>query len=178
MILLLLGGLMLYLVRRNILEKNITCPLCRAQEHIEDALKDPLIKKVADVIGLTTKGVSVTTNAIVIDAIVKQANIAQGKVKAGNYEGAAKIFESLGLFDEAKELRDKARIKRNVTVDVNELIEQVRRGGLTVNYTCQACGAPLTIDSKVKAEGLRYCSYCGGVVDTDLLARTIQSAIG
>lgn len=62
--------------------------------------------------------------------------------KAGNYEGAGKIYEDLKLWHLAGKMRDKDRVQiiKHVTVDTNELIDEIRTGVLAVPYKCHSCG--------------------------------------
>lgn len=108
--------------------------------------------------------------------VVNEAHRAE---RSGRYEDAANSYEKLNLLDKARSLRERNRVStvRQVNVNINSLIDQLRTGGLTVPYRCQGCGATITIDSKVGEGGMRYCSYCGSAIDTELLARMIQQAL-
>jgi len=56
-------------------------------------------------------------------------------------------------------------------MDVNALIEQVRRGGLATSYACPACRSPIPITAASSAESLRTCGACGSTIQaTDLVA--------
>lgn len=107
--------------------------------------------------------------------------IAQAKnlESARRFEDSAKIYENLGLWKEAGTVRDKksARTVKHVTVNINDLIEKVRDGGLTIPYKCHSCGATITIDSKSNPDGLKFCSYCGSAVDPDSMLDIIKSAL-
>ena len=107
--------------------------------------------------------------------------IAQAKnfESARRYEDAAKVYEELGLWKEAGTARDKksARTVKHVTVNINDLIEKVRDGGLTIPYKCHSCGATITIDSSSNPDGLKFCSYCGSAVDPDSMLDIIKSAL-
>jgi DNA-directed RNA polymerase subunit RPC12/RpoP len=98
---------------------------------------------------------------------------------AKRYEDSAKTYESLGLWKEAGTVRDKksARTVKHVTVNINDLIEKVRDGGLTIPYKCHSCGATITIDSSSNPDGLKFCSYCGSAVDPDSMLDIIKSAL-
>jgi hypothetical protein len=98
---------------------------------------------------------------------------------AKRYEDAAKVYEELGLWKEAGTVRDKksARTVKHVTVNINDLIEKVRDGGLTIPYKCRSCGAMITIDSSSNPDGLKFCSYCGSGVDLDSMLDIIKNAL-
>ena len=98
---------------------------------------------------------------------------------AKRYEDAAKVYEELGLWKEAGAVRDKksTRTVKHVTVNINDLIEKVRDGGLTIPYKCRSCGATITIDSSSNPDGLKFCSYCGSGVDLDSMLDIIKNAL-
>lgn len=98
---------------------------------------------------------------------------------ARRYEDSAKTYESLGLWKEAGAAREKksARTVKHVTVNINDLIEKVRDGGLTIPYKCRSCGATITIDSTSNPDGLKFCSYCGSGVDLDSMLDIIKTAL-
>jgi hypothetical protein len=108
--------------------------------------------------------------------LVNEAHRAE---RSGRYDDAAMSYEKLNLLDKAKSLRERNRVStvRQVNVNINSLIEQLRMGGLTIPYRCQGCGATITIDSKTGDGGMRYCSYCGSAIDTELLGHMIQQAL-
>ena len=98
---------------------------------------------------------------------------------ARRYEDAAKSYETLGLWKEAGSVRDRksSRTVKHVTVNINDLIEKVRNGGLTIPYKCHSCGATITIDSGSNPEGLKFCAYCGSAVDTEAMLDILKSAL-
>ncbi|MDD1768320.1 MAG: zinc ribbon domain-containing protein [Methanomassiliicoccales archaeon] len=100
-----------------------------------------------------------------VDSVIVAVNME----RAGNYEEAIRSYESLGLYDEAGRVRAKGSIKKTVVVDLNELVDQLRYGGLVINYKCPSCGASITIDAKSDANGLKYCGYCGTAMDMQVL---------
>jgi DNA-directed RNA polymerase subunit RPC12/RpoP len=105
--------------------------------------------------------------------------------KAKNYEmayrmeEAAKIYEELGLWAEAGRVRKKAQetITKNLTVDVNQLLEQLREGNISTTYNCANCGADIAIDGKTDANGLRFCNFCGSAIKIQDLTEVIQKVI-
>lgn len=100
--------------------------------------------------------------------------------KAGNYESAAKIYEGHKLWHFAGKAREKARVQtvKHVTVDMNQLIEQIGTRGLAVPYKCQNCGAGITIDKNSSVSGLQFCSYCGSAYNIDDMSKIVQEALG
>jgi ribosomal protein S27AE len=60
---------------------------------------------------------------------------------------------------------------------MNDLLNKLKDGGLVVPYRCPSCGASITVDSHSKPEGLRFCSYCGSPVNTDVLVRLLEAAL-
>lgn len=99
--------------------------------------------------------------------------------KAGNYEGAAKIFEKEKLWTQAGKAREKDRVQmvRHVTVDMNHLIDQIGTKGLAVPYKCHNCGASITIDKNSSASGLKFCSYCGTANNIEDMSKIVQEAL-
>lgn len=110
------------------------------------------------------------------DAIVSHAKNLE---MARRFEDAAVCYERLGLWKEAGEVREKksSRTVKHVTVNINDLIEKVRDGGLTIPYKCHSCGATITIDSNSDPNGLKFCSYCGSAVDPDSMLDIIKNAL-
>jgi len=98
---------------------------------------------------------------------------------ARRYEDAAKVYETLGLWSEAGAARDRktSRTVKHVTVNLNDLIDKVKSGGLSVPYKCGSCGASIVIDSNSRADGLKFCSYCGSAMDTDSITNIIRDAL-
>jgi DNA-directed RNA polymerase subunit RPC12/RpoP len=98
---------------------------------------------------------------------------------ARRYEDAAKVYETLGLWAEAGAVRDKktSRTVKHVTVNLNDLIDKLKSGGLSIPYKCGSCGASIVIDSNSRADGLKFCSYCGSAMDTDSITNMIRDAL-
>jgi predicted Zn-ribbon and HTH transcriptional regulator len=99
--------------------------------------------------------------------------------RAGNFEGAAKIYEEQKLWSLAGKVREKSRVQtvKHVTVDMNQLIEQISTRGLAVPYKCQNCGASITIDKNSSASGLKFCSYCGTTYNVEDMSKIVQEAL-
>lgn len=98
---------------------------------------------------------------------------------ARRYEDAARAYESVELWQEAGRVRDKksARTVKHVTVNLNDLIERLRTGGLSVPYKCTGCGATITVGKDTNPEALKFCSYCGSAMNIETLARVLQDAL-
>jgi hypothetical protein len=99
-------------------------------------------------------------------------------LRAGRNEDAAKAFEELTLFEEAGQVRKKAlheqNTSRNVSVNMNQLLDQVRQGGLALAYKCPSCGGSIKIDKDYNP-GMKICGYCGTPLDTTVIASMISN---
>ena len=100
-------------------------------------------------------------------------------IEAEDHEAAAGIYQKLGMWKEAGEARRHAKrtVVTQVQVDVNGLIDQVRRGGLTTTYACPACHSPIQISGNTDVRALTHCQYCGSVIQStdldDFLTRVV-----
>jgi len=109
----------------------------------------------------------------------KCVSYAKNLETAKRYEDAAKIYESVELWKQAGLLRDKktSRTVKHVTVNLNDLIEKLRTGGLSIPFKCNSCGAAIVLDQNTSAEGLKFCSYCGSAIDTDSIVSILKDAL-
>jgi hypothetical protein len=98
---------------------------------------------------------------------------------AKSYEDAAKEYEKLTMWKEAGEMREKgsSRTVKHVSVDLNDLLDRVRDGGLAIPYKCRSCGADISVDGNSNVSGLRFCSYCGTATDTETLTTILKDAL-
>lgn len=105
---------------------------------------------------------------------------AQNLLTGERFEDAAKVYEGLGMWREAGEARRRGNRKTvtQVQVDVNSLIEQVRKGGLTTTYSCPACRSPIRIDSTADAGLLQHCQYCGTAIQSTDLVDFLSRVVG
>jgi len=122
---------------------------------------------------------SVNPDKVPSEAMVQDLNMARNLEKAGNYEGAAVILERYQFWEEAGRVRklDDQKIIKHITVDMNELIDQVSTKGLAIPYKCRSCGASITIDKDSRKEGLKSCSYCGTMYNIEDMTKIIQRAL-
>ncbi len=63
---------------------------------------------------------------------------------------------------------------KNVTYDLNTLIEQLKSGGLVLPYKCPNCGGSIKIDKNYDGR-MKMCAYCGSPIDTTLIASILSS---
>jgi len=61
-------------------------------------------------------------------------------------------------------------------VNLNELLEKLDMG-ITLPVECESCGATLAVSRDSKAEGLRFCSYCGSRISVDRVADLLAEAL-
>ncbi len=118
-------------------------------------------------------------NKLPEESMIDELVMARNMEKAGNFEKAAVIMEKYRFWEEAGRMRrlDDQKVVKHITVDMNELIDQVGTKGLAIPYKCSSCGASITIDKDSKKEGLKFCSYCGTAYNVDDMTKIIQHAL-
>jgi len=106
-------------------------------------------------------------------------NIAKDLEKAGRYEDAGKLFEEFGLIEEAGKARrqGKSQYVTNISVDLNQLLEKLKNGGLVSVYKCPNCGGSIKISGTTSTQKLSKCEYCGTVLQTDDLVNFIRDIL-
>src|SRR3989442_8449792 len=99
---------------------------------------------------------------------------------AEDHESAAGIYQELGMWKEAGEVRRNGRrqIVTQVHVNVNDLVDQVRKAGIATDYTCPTCGGHIRVTGETTLATLRNCQYCGSVVQTTDLVDFLTKVIG
>jgi len=66
---------------------------------------------------------------------------------------------------------------RNGSVDVNQLLEKLKAGGLVSVYKCPSCGGSIKISGATSADKLSKCEYCGTILRTDDLVDFMKSIL-
>ena len=101
-------------------------------------------------------------------------------IEAEDHESAAGIYQELGMWKEAGEVRRNGRrqIVTQVHVNVNDLVDQVRKAGIATDYTCPTCGGHIHITGETTLATLRNCQYCGSVVQTTDLVDFLTKVVG
>ncbi len=99
---------------------------------------------------------------------------------AERHEDAARLYETIGLWKEAGDVRRlrQRQVVTQIQVNVNDLITQLRATGLTATYTCPACHSPIRITSDTKPDSLARCAYCGAVILPTDLIQAIAKVVG
>ena len=109
-----------------------------------------------------------------VDAVINATNLE----KSGNFEKSAQIYDNMLWWDKAGRVRAKKNINKNITINVNQMIDQLRSGGLAFNYKCQNCGALIIFDKDSRSDALKFCKYCGSAIDittiNDLLVNSMK----
>lgn len=87
-------------------------------------------------------------------------------VMAKRYDDAARLYEQLGMWREAGDMRDRSRHQyvTHVQVNLNDLLEQLSRMGLSASYTCPQCRSPIKITGETNMDSLTRCQYCGATI--------------
>jgi ribosomal protein S27AE len=94
--------------------------------------------------------------------------------ESGDYNLAAEIYDKLGQPQYAAQARELARtqnvVTTNVSVNYNQLVEQLKELRKPVAYSCPKCGAGAVMDGNLQAQHLK-CAYCGANFEIpDILA--------
>ncbi len=99
--------------------------------------------------------------------------------KAGRHEDAGKLYEEFGLIEEAGKARrqGKSQYVTNISVDLNQLLEKLKSGGLVSVYKCPNCGGSIKISGTTSTQKLSKCEYCGTVLQTDDLVNFIRDIL-
>jgi DNA-directed RNA polymerase subunit RPC12/RpoP len=102
--------------------------------------------------------------------------------EVGRYLDAANIYErQLKMYDKARELRTGDRQltikKMSVSVDLNELLRQIRDGGIVAIYKCPNCGGKLKVGKDSTVEKMRTCEHCGNEIQTADLAEFLKDIL-
>jgi hypothetical protein len=105
--------------------------------------------------------------------------VAKDLEKAGRHEDAGKLFEEFGMIDAAGTVRKKgkAQVVTNISVDLNQLLEKLKSGGLVSVYKCPNCGGSIKISGTTSTQKLSKCEYCGTVLQTDDLVNFIRDIL-
>jgi hypothetical protein len=98
--------------------------------------------------------------------------------RSGRFEEAAVAYEKAEAWDDAGRVRGKGstHMVKNVSVDLNQLVSQLRTGGLALTYKCTTCGANLMIGSG-GIDAPKTCPYCSSNIDTELMSTLLRSAL-
>jgi len=102
--------------------------------------------------------------------------------KCGRPLDAAEIYEKhLKMYDKARQLREKDKqvtVKRTeVSINLNELLKQIRDGGIVAIYRCPHCNGTLKVNDKTSLKSLKTCEHCGSEIETVDLADFLKTAI-
>ncbi|TLZ83409.1 MAG: hypothetical protein E6K03_05235 [Methanobacteriota archaeon] len=83
------------------------------------------------------------------------------------------------MWKEAGEVRriGRRQLVTQVHVNVNDLVDQVRKAGIATDYTCPTCGGHIHITGETLAT-LRNCQHCGSVVQTTDLVDFLIKVVG
>ena len=106
---------------------------------------------------------------------------AENLERAGRYEDASRIYELYGMYEKAGQLRQMQKqvvVKQTVvSVDLNNLLQQIRDGGIVALYRCPRCGGNLKIDKETTIESLKVCPYCGSNIKAMDLTEFLRTAL-
>lgn len=116
------------------------------------------------------------------NAIKSQAPaMAKNLEVAERFDDAIKIFDELGMYEDAGRVRRKAKSNvqeiRHTTVDLNTMLTQVKAGGLVSVYKCPNCGGSIKISGATSIDRLSKCEYCGTLLQTDDVVKFIQDIL-
>jgi hypothetical protein len=97
------------------------------------------------------------------------------------FDNAAEIYKSLGMYEEAGRIRAKRNElivkKTDISINLNALLQQVKDGGIVAIYRCPYCSGKLKVGSKTTLNSLRTCEHCGSEIEAVDLADFLKSAL-
>ena len=73
--------------------------------------------------------------------------------------------------------KDKVQIVKNISIDLNQLLDKLKTGGLMTVYKCPNCSANIKISGTTSVQKLSKCEYCGTILQTDDLVKFIQDIL-
>lgn len=118
------------------------------------------------------------------DKIYKSAllALAHNMELVGRPLDAAIIYEKhLKMYDKARELREKQKrvtVKRvDISMNLNELLKQVKDGGIVAIFKCPHCGGKLRIGKETSIDNLRVCEYCGSEIQAIELVEFLKDIL-
>lgn len=121
--------------------------------------------------------------SILWNRLVRFTRLIQAKhfVTLREFENAAKIYKSLGMYEEAGKIRakrDELTVKKtDISFNLNALLQQVKDGGIVAIYRCPHCNGKLKIGDKSTLNSLRTCEHCGSEIETLDLADFLKTAL-
>jgi len=113
------------------------------------------------------------------DEIMSRFRKALRAESAGRYDDAAVLYEDLNFLDKARALRERHRTStvKQVQVNLNSLLEQIRQGGLVVPYKCPNCRAGISMNKDTSFDRLTHCPYCGSALVVSDIERFLSSIL-
>jgi DNA-directed RNA polymerase subunit RPC12/RpoP len=110
------------------------------------------------------------------------------QVLASNIERAGRPLDAADIYEKKLKMYDKARVLRerdkqvtikstNVSLDLNQLLQQVKDGGIVAVYRCPHCGGKLKVDKNVDITKLKICEHCGSEIESMDLADFLKTAL-
>jgi hypothetical protein len=97
------------------------------------------------------------------------------------FENAAKIYKSLGMYEEAGRIRakrDELTVKKtDISLNLNALLQQIKDGGIVAIYRCPHCNGKLKIGDKSTLKSIRTCEHCGSEIEAMDLADFLKTAL-
>lgn len=99
-------------------------------------------------------------------------------LQAEDYEGAAREYEALGMWDKAAEARRKDHTVTQVQVNLNQLVDQLKAAGVSTDFSCPTCGSHIRITGDTNLAALTTCAYCGSVIRTTDLVDFLSKVVG
>ena len=96
--------------------------------------------------------------------------------RQGRYGEATQSYEIAGRWREAARTRAQARGRtvRLVSSELDDLLSDIRREGLSLDYRCQACGATWRLDGRGTDPSQRQCPKCSRCLDQAGLLRALR----
>ena len=107
-------------------------------------------------------------------------------VLASNLEKCGRPLDAAEMYEKKLKMYDKARLLRqnekhvivkttDVSINLNELLKQVKDGGIVAIYRCPHCNGALKVNDKTTLKSLKICEHCGSEIETVDLADFLRN---
>jgi hypothetical protein len=96
--------------------------------------------------------------------------------REGRYGEATQSYEIAGRWKDAARARPRSRGRtvRHIDANLDDLMSDLRREGLSLDYRCKACGSTWKVDGKGHDPWQKRCPKCSENIDGAILLKGLR----